>query len=159
MKRGILIFLLATAVVAQDEPKRERPPLTDEQRAQKEQQLNDDWSKLPLEAKMRVMRLHHALTQLPPEERKFIHDRIGRFLAISREERQRMKENAERWGKMTPEEREQARQNFREHRRQFEEKWRQEHHGEEPPPFQPRHHKSPPENPEQQTETPTKETQ
>ena len=140
MKRLALICLLATAVIAQDEPKRERPKMTEEQRAQTEQQLNDAWIKLSLENKMRVMHLHHALTQLPPEERKFIHDRVERFLNMSPEERQRIKENADHWKNMTPEQREEARQKFRERRRKFEEKWRKEHPGEEPPPFMHHHH-------------------
>lgn len=146
MKSIALIILLATTLNAQDEPKRERPKPTEEQRAQMEQRLNDDWSKLPLEAKMRVMRLHRALNQLPPEERRFIHDRIGRFLNMSPEERERIKENAEHWKSMTPEQREQARQKFRERRQQFEGKWRQEHPGEEPPSWPPRRHKPSPQD-------------
>ena len=156
MNRYPAIFLLAAVVVAraQDEPvqppkpKRDRPPMSEEQRAQTEQRLDDDWNKLPLEAKMRVMRLHNALTQLPPEERRFINDRIGRFLNMSPEEKQRLKENAERWKNMTLEERQKARDQFRQRRQEFEQKWRQEHPGEEPPPFQPRPHKPPPPPPE-----------
>ena len=146
MNRYALSLLLAFAVVAraQDEPvrppepKRPHPPLTEEQRADMEQRANDTWSKLPLEAKTRVLRLHRALTQLPPEERQFINERIERFLNMSQEEKQRLKENAERWKNMTLEERQKAREQFRQHRQEFEQKWRQEHPGEEPPPFSPR---------------------
>ena len=109
--------------------------LTDEQRAQKEQQLNDAWNKLSLESKIRIMRLHRALNQMPPEERKFIRDRVERFLNMSAEERERMRSNIERWQKMTPEERQLAREQFRQQRKQFEEKWRREHPDEPPPPF------------------------
>jgi hypothetical protein len=166
MKTAItLSVVLAMATVfAQEpapEPKRERPALTEEQRAQKEQQLDDAWSKLSLEGKLRVMHLHRALTQLPGEERKFIHDRIERFLNMSPEEKQRLKDNADRWKNMTPEQREEARQKFRERRKQFEDKWRQEHPGEEPPPFPPRGQKPPPppppENSEPKTENQPKE--
>ena len=144
MKRILLLTMAAlagaTLAVAQEQPdqtkpKSDKPPLTDEQRAQTEQQLNDDWSKLPLESKMRIMRLHRALSQMPPEERQFLHDRMERFLNMSTEERDRLRKNAERWVKMTPEQRQQAREQFRQRRKEFEDKWRQEHPGEEPPPF------------------------
>ena len=153
MKRILLLTMAvlagATLAVAQEQPdqakpKSDKPPLTDEQRAQTEQQLNDDWSKLPLESKMRIMRLHRALSQMPAEERKFLHDRMERFLNMSTEERDRLRKNAERWQKMTPEERQQAREQFRQRRKEFEDKWRQEHPGEEPPPFPFRPQPAPP---------------
>ena len=118
-----------------DGPKRGRPPLTEEQRAELEQQLNDTWNKMTLREKSQVIRLHRTLRELPPEERRFIHDRIERFLNMSPEERERIRQNAERWKQMTPEEREQARELFRQRRKEFDDKWRQEHPGEEPPPF------------------------
>jgi hypothetical protein len=169
MKRYAIIFLLAAAIVAraQDEPvkspatKRERPPLSDEQRTEMEQHANEAWNKLPLEAKTRVLRLHRALTQLPPEERKFINERIERFLNMSPDEKQQLKKNAEHWKNMTLEERQKAREQFRQHRQEFEQKWRQEHPGEEPPPFLPHSPRPPPpptDNSETKTETPTKET-
>ena len=142
MKRLALILgLIAVGAFAQ-EPPREHPPLTDEQKAQMEQRANEAWSKLPAEAKVQVIRLHTALNQMPPEERRFIHERIKRFVDMTPEERQRLKENADRWNKMTPEERDKAREQFRQHRKEVEEKWRQEHPGEEPP-FPPRGHKPP----------------
>ena len=57
-----------------------KPPMTEEQRAQMEQRLNDAWARMPVEAKSRLMRLNRALSEMPPEERKFVHDRIERFL-------------------------------------------------------------------------------
>ena len=138
MKTSIIlcILLAAPGAFAQEPaPEAKRPT---------EQQLNDTWNKLPVEDKLRVMHLHRALTQLPEGERKFIHDRIERFLNMSPEEKQRIKDNADRWRNMTPEQREEARQKFRERRKQFEDKWQQEHPGEEPPSFPPHGHKPPP---------------
>jgi hypothetical protein len=144
MKRILLLsFALlagATAIQAQGQsdqpkPKSENPPLTAEQRAQAEQKLNDEWSALSIESKMHLMRLHHALSQMPPDERKFVHDRIERFLNMSPEERDRLSQLRKKWEQMTPEERQKAREEFRKRRQNFEEKWRQEHPGQEPPPF------------------------
>jgi hypothetical protein len=137
-------FALAQEQPDQTKPKGDKPSLTDEQRAEKEQQLNDAWNKLPLESKMRIMQLHRALSQMPPEERKFLHDRMERFLNMSPEERERLRKNAERWQQMTPEERQQAREQFRQRRKEFENKWHQEHPGEEPPPFPFRSQPTPP---------------
>jgi hypothetical protein len=142
MKR-ILLFMVATVAgatltLAQDPPdqpksKKDKPPLTEEQRAQMEQRLNDAWTALPAESKMRLMRLHRALSEMPPNESRFIHERIERFLNMTPEERQKLRENAERWKNMTPEERQKAREDFRKRRQEFEEKWRRDHPGEEPP--------------------------
>ncbi|HUK83314.1 MAG TPA: DUF3106 domain-containing protein [Verrucomicrobiae bacterium] len=122
----------------------QKPPMTDEQRAQLEQQLNETWNNMPLEGKQRLMRFHRALNEMPPEERRIIRDRIDHFLNMSPQEREQLKKNAERWQAMTPEERQQARERFRQRRREFEEKWRQEHPGEEPPPFPFRPQSAPP---------------
>jgi hypothetical protein len=175
MKRFAFVLLMAFAVTAraQDastnapEPKRPaRQPMTDEQRAQQETHLNDAWNKLSVDGKARLMRLHHALNQMPQEERQFIHDRIERFLNMSPEERQQLKRNAKRWMSMTPEERQKARDEFRQRRQDFEQKWRQDHPGEEPPPFPP-HPSRPaapppppplPQDSEPKTENPKKET-
>jgi hypothetical protein len=131
--------LLGTGVFAEvapaPQPKVERAAMTDEQRAQIEQRLNEVWSKLSVREKSQLMKLQHALREMPPEERKFIHDRVERFLNMSPEERQKLNENHDRWQKMTAEERQQAREKFSQHRKEFEEKWRREHPGEEPPPF------------------------
>ena len=136
---GIFLTALTLARGQESEPpappKHEKPPMTEEQRAQVEQRLNDTWQNLSLEQKSRLMRLHRALNQMPPEERRFIHDRIERFLNMSPDEREHLRKNAEHWQKMTPEERQQARERFRQRRKEFEEKWRQEHPGEEPPPY------------------------
>ena len=144
MKRLLLsmMAMLAAATLAAAEnqpgpanPKSGKPALTDEQRAQAEQKLDEAWSKLPFETKARIMRLHRALTLMPPEERQFLHDRLERFLNMSPEEREHLRMNIKRWQAMTPEERQQARELFRQRRQAFEEKWRQEHPGEEPPPY------------------------
>ena len=143
-------LLSATLVGAEEQaplpaaPKHEKPAMTDEQRAQTEERLSKEWSSMSLENKMRLMRLHRALHQMPTEERKFIQDRVERFLNMSSEERERLKSNKEKWEKMSPEERERAREQFHKRRQEFEQKWRQEHPGEEPPPFPFQRHKNPP---------------
>ena len=75
--------LLGTGVFAEvtpaPQPKVERAAMTDEQRAQMEQRLNEVWSKLSVREKSQLMKLQHALREMPPEERKFIHDRVERF--------------------------------------------------------------------------------
>lgn len=142
MKSLALALIIIAAGASAQEPPRDRPPLTDEQKAQMEQRANEAWNKLSPEAKAQVLRLHSTLNQMPPEERRFIHERIKRFVEMSPEERHRLKENSARWKQMTPEQREQAREQFRQHRKEFEDKWRQEHPGEEPP-FPPRGHKAP----------------
>ena len=129
---GFAIFAGATVVQAQGQsdqpkPKPEPPPLTAEQRAQAEQKLNEEWSALPIESKTHLMRLHRALTQMPPDERKFVHDRIERFINMSADERERMMQLRKKWEQMTPEERQKAREEFRRRRQEFEEKWSLEH--------------------------------
>ena len=137
----IVAAVIATARVQAEtpppppQPPSDHPALTEQQRAENERRLDEAWGKLSLEGKARLMRLHRALREMPAAERRFIHDRIERFLNLSSEDKQKIRENAERWRKMTPEQREQARQEFRARRRQFEEKWKQEHPGEDPPPF------------------------
>ena len=100
-----------------------------------ESKLNETWNSLSSHEKAAAIRLHHALRQMPTEERKFIHERIERFMRMSPDERHWLKENNERWQKMSADERHQAREKFLQHRKEFEEKWRKEHPGEEPPPF------------------------
>ena len=155
MKRSLPLIIAGllgvTLVSAQDQsappppqPKHEKAALTDEQRAQMEEHLNKEWSSLSAEDKRRVLRLHSALHQMPPKERRFIQDRVERFLNMSPEERERLEKNRERWEKMTPEQRQQARDEFRKRRQDFDQKWRQEHPGEEPPPFPFHRQKGPP---------------
>ena len=146
MRLLVIAGLLSAVSVCAEEPPHghDKAPVTDEQRAQLEQGLNDAWNTMPLEQKSHLMRLHRALNQMPPEERRFIHDRIERFLNMSPKDRERLKKNAERWQQMTPEEREQAREKFRRHRKEFEERWKREHPGEEPPPFPFRPQSAPP---------------
>ena len=107
-----------------------------------ETKLNEMWNVLSPHDKASALRLHSTLRQMPAEERKFIHERIERFMQMPAEERRKLKENNERWEKMTPEQRQQARDKFSQHRKEFEEKWRKEHPGQEPPPF-PYHHRKP----------------
>jgi hypothetical protein len=149
--------LVGGAALAQEAPpKRERQPMTDEQRAQMEQRLNEAWAKMSVREKSQALRLHRTFRELPADEQKFIHERIERFMNMTGEERKKMRENAERWKNMTPEQREHARQQFQQKRREFEEKWRKEHPGQEPPPFSYRKHKSPP---AAEAESPKKQTQ
>jgi hypothetical protein len=100
-----------------------------------EAQLDQKWNSLPAREKAAALRLHQALRQMPPDERKFVQDRIGRFMEMPAEDRRRLKENNDRWKKMTPEEQQQAREQFRQRRKEFEEQWKKEHPGESAPPF------------------------
>ena len=113
---------------------RAKSAVAEEQRAQQEQRLNEQWTKMPVEAKSRLMRLHRALSEMPPEERKFVHDRIERFLTMSPTEREKLKQNRQKWEQMTPEERQKAREDFRKHRQEFDQQWRRAHPGEDPTP-------------------------
>jgi hypothetical protein len=99
-----------------------------------EQRLNEEWNKMPVESKSRLMRLHRALSEMPPDERKFVHDRIERFLNMSQAERDQLKQNRQKWEQMTPEERQKAREEFHKHRQEFEQQWDREHSGENPSP-------------------------
>jgi hypothetical protein len=150
VRRGFLptILLIGAAVgtaLAQQPPPtpstadstnkpRARSVMTEEQRAQQEQRLNESWAKMPVESKSRLMRLHRALSEMPPDERKFVHDRIERFLNMSQAEREKLKQNRQKWEQMTPEERQKAREEFRKHRQEFEQQWRREHPSEDPAP-------------------------
>ena len=118
--------------VDQTKPK-PRQSMTEEQRAELEQHLDTAWSKMSIEGKTRLMRLHRALSEMPPDERRFIHDRIERFLNMSPAEREKLKQNKQQWEQMSPEQRQMAREEFRKRRQEFEERWRRERPGEEPP--------------------------
>ncbi|MCX7887623.1 MAG: DUF3106 domain-containing protein [Verrucomicrobiae bacterium] len=106
-----------------------------ERRPPDEAQLDQTWNSLTPREKAQALRFYQALRQMPPDERKFITERIERFIHMSPEERRKLKENQERWQKMTPEEREKARERYRQRREEFEAKWRKEHPGQEPPAF------------------------
>jgi hypothetical protein len=151
VKRNILLTLLllgatvGTALAQQTPPSppstgdstnkpRAKSAMTEEQRAQVEQRLNDAWAKMPVEAKSRLMRLHRALTEMPPDERKFVHDRIERFLNMSQAEREKLKQNKQKWEQMTPDERQKAREEFRKHSQEFEQQWHREHSNEDSAP-------------------------
>jgi hypothetical protein len=156
MKRILLLTFAMMAGIAiafaeeqpvRSRPKRDKPPLTDEQRAEMETRANETWAALPVESKMRLMRLHRALTGMPPDERRFIHERVERFLNMTTEEREKVTQLRQKWEQMTPEERQKARDAFRKRRQEFEQKWRQEHPDEPPPPFPLRPPKPPPPTP------------
>ena len=89
---------------------------------------------MSVEGKQHLMRLHRALTQMPADERKFIHERIERFLAMTPAERQQLRQNTQKWEQMTPEQRQQAREEFLKRRQEFEDKWNREHPGGDQPP-------------------------
>ena len=117
---------------------RQKPLMTNEQRALAEQRLDARWSRMNLENKTQLMRLHRALAEMPPEERKFIHDRIERFLSMTPAERAQLQQNRKKWEQMTPAERQRAREEFRNRQQEFEQQWRRNHPGEgsqaNPPP-------------------------
>ena len=133
MKRILLTglaILAAGALRAEDItnlPPHRLSTLTDAQKAELAQKADEVWSQLPPEAKIRLLRLHKALTDLPPEERHFIHERIEKYLTLSPDDRERIKKNNERWHAMSPEERERAREQFKQ--------WRKDHPNEVPPPL------------------------
>ncbi len=102
-------------------------------KGQTEQKLNEAWGQLPLEDKMALMRFHRVMSDLPPEQRKIIRDRIGRIMSMTPAQRDRLEQNLKRWQQMTPQERQHARELFRRRRQAAEEKWRREHPGQEPP--------------------------
>lgn len=125
------LAVLATSVIVpvgraepRDRPLGPRPErleqLDPQQRADLERRLDEAWAALPLEAKLRLLRIARALRDLPPEERRLFQERIERFLHMSPEERERLRRNRERWEQMTPEQRERAREEFRKRREEFE---------------------------------------
>lgn len=128
--------------------------MTEEQRVQLGQRLDAQWNKMSVEGKSRLMRLHRALSEMPPDERKFIHDRIERFLNMSPAEREKLNQNRQRWDQMTPEERQKAREEFHKRRQEFEERWRHEHPGGEPSTNPPPRDSGPPPPPPAPQSTP-----
>ena len=142
MKTARFLLLLAAltsgvALAASDEKDAPSSPTKQSGDVQyvDEAKLNETWNSLAPQEKAAAIRLYQAHRQMPPEERKFIRDRLERFTHMAPDERRRLRENNERWQKMSPEERQQAREKFLQRRKEFEEKWRKEHPGEEPPPF------------------------
>ena len=133
MKRAYLTGLaLLAAVTLRAEVTTNPPPqhsatVTDEQKTQLALRADEAWKQLPPDAKIRLLNLHKALTGMAPEERRFVHERIERFLNLTPDERERIKKNSERWHSMSPEERERARAQFHQ--------WRKDHPGELPPPL------------------------
>ncbi|MGA2603698.1 MAG: DUF3106 domain-containing protein [Verrucomicrobiia bacterium] len=140
---AVMMGVVAMSTLAQQPPPPPPPPpvspqpklkqpMTEQQRALAEQRLDTQWSRMSLDGKMHVMRLHRALTEMPPDERKFIHDRVERFLNMTPAERARLQQNKQKWEQMTPEQRQQAREEFRKRRQEFEERWNREQAGGEP---------------------------
>ena len=133
MKRAILTGLAilaavtARAQIATNTPDPQPPAMTAEQQAQLALRADEAWKQLPPDAKIRLLNLHKALTGMQPEERRFVHERIERFLNLTPADRERIKKNSERWHTMSPEERERARAQFHQ--------WRKDHPGELPPPL------------------------
>jgi hypothetical protein len=126
--KAFMLMLAALLTSAGHVSAAERP-------APDEAQLDEKWNGLSPRDKASALRFHQTFRQMPAEERKFINDRIERFMQMPADERRKLKENNERWKKMPPAERQQAREKYEQRRKEFEEKWRKEHPGVEPPPF------------------------
>ena len=124
---ALLAAVTLRAEVATNPPPHHSTDLTNEQITQLAQHADEAWKQLPPDAKIRLLNLHKALTGMAPEERRFVHERIERFLNLSPDERERIKKNSERWHTMSPEERERARTQFHQ--------WRKDHPGELPAPL------------------------
>jgi len=84
----------------------------------------------PLRPRQSCCGLHRALAEMPPDQRKFIHDRIERFLNMSPAEREKLQQNRPAVGTDVAEQRQKAREEFRKRRQEIEEKWHREHPGE-----------------------------
>lgn len=104
----------------------QRVPTNAEERVALEQQLDQAWTALPVPAKLSFMRSTSALRLMPDDERRFIEERINRFLNMGAEERERLKKNQRRWDKMSPDERQQAREAFAKRQKEFEAYWHKE---------------------------------
>jgi len=124
---AILATITAQAQIATNSPAPQLSAITAEHQAELALRADEDWKQLPPDAKIRLLNLHKALTGMQPEERRFVHERIERFLNLSPADRERIKKNSERWHTMSPEERERAREQFHQ--------WRKDHPGELPPPL------------------------
>ena len=129
-------------------PTRQSPPAGDESAVDKEARANQTWQRLSLHEKLQLLRLHRALREMDPQDRDFIRERIDRYLRMTPEERRQFKENRQRWQQLSPEEKERARQEYRRRREEFEQRWREKHPGEEPPPSPPRERSPRPPPPE-----------
>ena len=126
---GLAIWAGVTAQgqVATNSPVPPSTVMTADQQAELALRADEAWKQLPPDAKIRLLNLHKALTGMQPEERRFVHERIERFLNLSPADRDRIKKNSDRWHSMSPEERERAREQFHQ--------WRKDHPGELPPPL------------------------
>ena len=124
---AMLAAVTLHAQVTTTTPPHQSAALTEEQKTQLALRADEAWKQLPPDAKIRLLNLHKALTGMAPEERRFVHERIERFLNLSADEREQIKKNSEHWHTMSPEERERARTQFHQ--------WRKDHPGELPPPL------------------------
>lgn len=120
-----------------------RTPISDEERAKREQErlrqleadTNKAWTELSLDEKRGALDWYRGLIQLPSTEQRSIRERIDRYLHMSGEERKQIETNYERWAQMTPAERDRARQEYLRLRYDYETKWRKDHPNQPPPPF------------------------
>lgn len=133
MNRWIISCLIAAAALtnsvrAEESPvetnavPHHRPALTDEQKAQRVQRADESWNKLSGEERIRLMRLHDALVDMPPDERRMINQHVDRFLKMSPAEREQMKKNLDRWKTMSPEERARARDLYQRRHRELDQR-------------------------------------
>ena len=132
LRMVLMVGVASSTVFAQQESPAPPPSDAPKPRAKSgmdEQRLDAQWSKLPVETKAKLMRLHRALADMPPDQRKFIHDRIERFLNMSPAEREKLQQNRQKWEQMSPEQRQKAREEFRKRRQELEENSRHDHPG------------------------------
>ena len=126
----------------------QQPRFSAEEWTRMEHRADETWNRLPAAEKVQVMRFHRAFKSMGDEERAFVRERIERFMDMSDQERQQLKENRERWKNLDPEQRDEVRREYRRRHHEFEQRWREEHPGEPPPPFHPRPgHRPPPDQP------------
>lgn len=99
-----------------------RPPTNETDRVALEQGLDQAWRAMPLPAKLRFMRTSTALRTMPEEDRRFVEERIDKFLTMSEEEHAQLKKNQHRWKQMSPAERQQAREAYEKRRGELDKK-------------------------------------
>ena len=118
-------------------------PAKDDEKARREKEklqrqedeLNKAWSALSVGDKRNALDWYRGLAQLPGTEQRSIRERLDRYSKMSKEDREQLERNYEKWAKMTPAERERARQEYLRLRYEYETKWRKDHPNEPPPPF------------------------
>lgn len=150
---GCLLATLSPAAWAEENtpphrPGRE-PRYTAEEWTRMEHRADETWKRLPTAEKLQLLRFHRALQAMGEEERAFLHERIERFRGMSDQERRQLHDNRQRWQQMSPEQKERARQEFRRRHPEFEQRWRENRPGQEPPPAGAPHAEPPPQPPTQ----------